>query len=66
MLPMGQPLFDWHHYKPGEHLHYCNQQSILKWLRTIRKDAKLWRQGTPECPPRLDIQTFTFELQGGA
>jgi len=62
VLPEGEDLYTWHHYKPGEHLHYWCRDSLLKFLRTIRKDVEVKAFGRPECPPRLDIETFTFEM----
>ena len=62
ILPPETDLAAWKHYKPGEHLTYFTEASLL--LLMARHGFLPLRCGVPECPPRSDIQSFLFRRVG--
>lgn len=56
--PAGVPRELWKHTKPGEHVREFTVESLIAFMAQHRYD--LVAHGTPECPPRVDIQTFLF------
>jgi len=58
MLPDGADLDVWKHNKPGEHLTLFNVDSLCTFMEA--QGFELMQHGTPECPPRRDIQSFIF------
>jgi hypothetical protein len=59
ILPLDKPLKLWHHHKPNEHMHH---RPKCDWLATFAYLGwKVKKEGTPECPPRLDIWSFILE-----
>ena len=54
-------LKSWHHYKPGEHIHYFTERSIEQKFRSW--GFGLVKKGTPECPPRKDVSNFLFKKE---
>lgn len=52
-------LAEWRHFKPGEHLHYFTHETLEALFR--RYGFELVKQGSPECPPRRDIESFLFK-----
>ena len=58
ILPEDQPLEEWKHYKPGEHLTYFTIGSFIGLIETL--GFSLDDHSQPECPPRLDIHSFLF------
>jgi hypothetical protein len=54
---------DWKHFKPGEHLHYFDADSLATLLNRYGFDIEY--QATPECPPRVDIHSFIFNSREG-
>jgi len=61
MLPDGQPLEEWKHYKPGEHLTYFTGESLDKFFEE-RGFVKA-KSGYPECPPRIDILSVLYRRE---
>lgn len=55
----GQPLEEWAHYKPGEHVVNFSFHDVL--ILMLRFGFELVKAGMPECPPRTDIYSFLFE-----
>lgn len=51
-------LTEWAHFKPGEHLHYFTHETLLALMN--RYGFRLFKHGTPECPPRKDISSYVF------
>lgn len=58
ILPEGQELETWKHYKPGEHLTYFTVGEFLIFMSKLGFELLYHEQ--PECPPRQDIHTFMF------
>ncbi len=52
-------IHTWKHYKPGEHLYYFSESSIIEFFY-LRKFV-LIKKGYPECPPREDIFSAIFK-----
>lgn len=46
------------HYKPGEHLWYFTEENLISLMSIF--GFYIDKSGTPECPPRKDIQSFVF------
>lgn len=59
MLPSGNALKTWKHFKPGEHLHYFDDETIIALFDRYDYDL-LIDAGEIECPPRQDIRSFVF------
>lgn len=59
----GDALADWKHFKPGEHLHYFTDETLIAlfWKYGFR----MIQHGTPECPPRKDIHSYLFRRHHG-
>ena len=58
-IPMRDgPLEGWKHFKPGEHLHYFTHETLNALMS--RYGFNYVRSGTPECPPRTDIESFIY------
>ena len=49
----------WKHYKPGEHLYYFSEDSVIDFF--IKRNMSLIKRGYPECPPRQDIFSGIFK-----
>jgi hypothetical protein len=60
--PPGTDLPTWKHYKPGEHLTYFSEASLLCFMAARGFLPLRW--GQPECPPRQDIHSFLFRRVG--
>lgn len=58
VLPNGNKLEDWKHYKPGEHLIYFTANSFMNFIESL--GFTTIKCGQPECPPRTDIHSFLF------
>lgn len=58
MKPEEQSLETWKHYKPGEHLTYFTEETLVKFFGD--RGFREMKRGTPECPPRVDIVSFLF------
>lgn len=59
VLPEGQSLKEWKHYKPGEHLTYFTKETLNLFFST--NGFSLVREGYPECPLRLDILSVLYK-----
>ena len=59
MLPKGKKLKKWKHFKPGEHLHYFNDEAIDALFD--RYHFKRIKNGFPECPPRVDVKSILYK-----
>jgi len=59
ILPDGVPLYQWHHYKPGEHVATFTEFSIVEFFN--RRGFGLIKSGSPECKIRKDIGSFLFK-----
>jgi hypothetical protein len=59
IAPDGQDMKTWKHFKPGEHLHYFTEASMVALFD--RYGFELVKKGTPECPPRQDVWSFLFK-----
>ena len=46
------------HFKPGEHLHYWTEESLVALF--FKYGFNLLKKGTPECPPREEVSSFLF------
>ena len=54
----GDDITKWKHYRPGEHLYYFTEESLIMLLNSY--GFSLVYKGYEECPPRIDIITFIF------
>lgn len=61
--PPDTNLLAWKHYKPGEHLTYFTEASLLAFLAAEGFLPCRW--GLPECPPRQDVHSFLFRSVSG-
>ena len=52
-------ILKWKHFKPKEHLHYFSEKTLVGLFG--KYGFELFKKGTPECPPRVDIQSFVFK-----
>jgi len=62
VLPTGNVLEKWRHYKPGEHLTYFTQKSIVEFFRFL--GFRCIKSGYPESRPdgpREDIISLLFK-----
>ena len=60
-IPMAKDgLLDWKHFKPGEHLHYFTEESLVALFHEYGFIPKFTGM-TTECPPREDILTALFK-----
>jgi len=59
MLPKAKKLEGWKHFKPGEHLHYFNDEAIDALFG--RYNFKRIKDGFPECPPRVDVKSILYK-----
>jgi hypothetical protein len=67
--PVEIELTEWKHFKPLEHLHYFNKETVNSLLAKYK--FKLIKEGKPECPPRQDVWSMLYEYiavqgKGGA
>lgn len=46
------------HFKPGEHLHYFTEESLISLFGSY--GFKVIKSGQPECPPREEVYSFLF------
>jgi len=60
--PEGVDWRDWHHFKPGEHLHYYTKDLLEALFYMYGFELKI--EGTPECPPRVNAHSFIFKRNG--
>lgn len=51
-------LAEWKHFKPGEHLHYFTDETLIALF--VKYGFTMIQHGTPECPPRSDIHSYLF------
>lgn len=51
-------LSGWKHFKPGEHLHYFTQESLVALFDKFGFRPLI--QDDFECPPRKDVTSFIF------
>jgi len=58
VLPDGKYLHKWKHYKPGEHIRYYTEESLVYFFNN--SGFELVKSGYPECPPREDIFSALF------
>ena len=58
ILPEGQNIVEWKHWKPSEHLKIFTED-ILDALFEKYGFEKV-KSGYPECPPRVDIGSFLY------
>ncbi len=58
ILPPEGVWEDWKHNKPGEHLTQFTKESLILFFKC--RCFELIAEGTPECPPRVDIWTVMF------
>ena len=56
--PTGEPGEGWKHWKPGEHLTYFTTEGVIAFMD--KRGFDLVKHGKPECPPRIDIESFLF------
>jgi hypothetical protein len=49
-------LYEWKHYKPGEHIWYWNEIGFKNYINKI--GWEIVECCYNECPPRIDIQTY--------
>ena len=56
-------LLDWKHFKPGEHLHYFTEESLVALFHEYGF-VPLHKSIEIECPPRQDILTALFGRRG--
>ncbi len=52
-------LLDWKHFKPGEHLHYFTEESLIALFHEYGF-VPTYKSTEIECPPREDILTALF------
>ena len=52
-------LAEWKHFKPGEHLHYFTQESLVALLDKYGFAPTVYDDSV-ECPPRKDVTSFLF------
>lgn len=57
--PEGLAWEKYKHYKPGEHIHHFQEDSLSALLNHF--GFKLVTSGNPECPPREMIGSFLFK-----
>lgn len=50
---------DYYHLKPGEHLHYYEEELLIELFRRYGFDLLV--SGQPECPPRKMVWNFIFQ-----
>jgi len=53
-------LNDWKHFKPGEHLHYFTEESLVALFHKYGF-VPVFMNTNIECPPREDIMTALFK-----
>lgn len=58
ILPKKKNLKTWKHFKPGEHLHYFDDE-ILNMIFD-RYAFERTKSGYPECPPREDVESILY------
>lgn len=61
ILPKGQKLNKWKHFKPGEHHQYFTEETLEDFFK--KYDFRLIKKGYPECPPRTNIISFIFKKE---
>lgn len=59
MKPTDIDLSVWKHFKPGEHLHLVEKDTLIAIMKKYK--FELIKSGMPECPPRKDIHSFIFK-----
>ena len=60
-IPMAKEgLLDWKHFKPGEHLHYFTEESLVALFHEYGFTPVVTSTEI-ECPPREDILTALFK-----
>lgn len=59
LIPQGQSLKTWKHFKPGEHLHYFTMDSLDALF--YKYNFKRIKSNFSECPPRKDIISVLYE-----
>ena len=57
--PDGIAWENYKHYKPLEHIHHFQKDSLCALLHKF--GFELFKEGTPECPPREMIGSFLFK-----
>lgn len=58
ILPPGEYLHKWKHYKPGEHIRYYTEETLINFFED--SEFSFIKGGYPECPPREDIFSAIF------
>ncbi|MFW5745999.1 MAG: methyltransferase domain-containing protein [Nanoarchaeota archaeon] len=58
ILPEGQNLEKWKHYKPGEHLTYFTEGSLDAFFE--QRGFEKVKSSYAECPPRKDILSVLY------
>lgn len=56
--PPKKDLDTWKHFKPGEHLHYFDVSTLTSAFS--KYGYTLYKEDSPECPPREDIVSILF------
>lgn len=59
ILPEGQDIKRWKHFKPGEHYQYFTEKGLIDYF--IKNGFQLLKTGYPENPPRVNIISFLFK-----
>lgn len=57
--PDGVDIYEWKHFKPLEHIHYLNEDTLTALFRKMGFDTI--KHEMPECPPREDVHSFLFK-----
>ncbi len=52
---------NWKHWKPGEHHHFFNRDTLSALFES--QEFKLIKSGYPECPPREDVLSFLYRRE---
>lgn len=56
--PEGLAWEKYKHFKPFEHIHHFTKDSLISLMDKF--GFELYKDGTPECPPREMIHSFLF------
>lgn len=64
VMPDGELLEEWKHYKPGEHLIYFTEESLDQFF--VERGFMKVKSGYPECPPRVDILSALYKKGKGS
>jgi len=62
MKPKDKEWNEWKHFKPSEHLHYYDKELLCAMFKVFHFNLKI--SDMRECPPRADVHSFIFAVEG--